>query len=165
MARPGQVWRLPFLIRAKIDIFANLARCVDFSKTVDFAHLRTTFNLSSGSKSGLCGHGTSGLEDCCHCLRLIAYPEESTTGPYSIDLSRFYNDSDFFSILVYSIDTSRFDNDGKHFIWLPWFQVLLPELSTSLIQLWSWKGSQMQFSKMHLWAHLPWRCWKVCLVN
>ena len=153
MARPGQVLRL---LCENWHFTTLVIRCVDFSKTVDFAHLRTKFNLSSGSKPGLCAHGTSGLEDCCHCLRLMSYSKESTTGPYSIDLSRFYND--FHCIL------STY-NGGKHFIQPLWFQVLLLELSTSLIQSWCWKGSQIQFSKMRLKIRLTWQCWKVCLVN
>ena len=48
----------------------NRGSCVDFSNSVDFQHVGGTFNLSSGSKPGLCGH-QSGKKDCCHCLQLI----------------------------------------------------------------------------------------------
>ena len=48
----------------------NRGSCVDFSSSVDFEHVGKTFNLSSGSKPGLCGH-QGGKKDCCHCLQLI----------------------------------------------------------------------------------------------
>ena len=38
---------------------------------MDFEHLTGTFNLSAGSKPGLCGHNSNGKKDCCHCLNLL----------------------------------------------------------------------------------------------
>ena len=52
----------------------NQGRCVDFSNTdMKFEHLEATFNLSSGSIPGLCGHNSNRKKDCCHCLQMVKW--------------------------------------------------------------------------------------------
>merc|ERR550532_3187607 len=61
--------------------WGNHGSCVDFSNSVDFEHLGATFNLSSGAKTGFCGHNTNGKEDCCHCLNTYATTKPTTPTP------------------------------------------------------------------------------------
>ena len=46
----------------------NHGACVDFSNNVDFVHLEAMFNLSAGSKQGLCANNYNEKKECCHCL-------------------------------------------------------------------------------------------------
>jgi len=51
--------------------FSGQGACVNFrtSANVNFTSLATQFDLSAGSRSGLCGHQQEGKEECCHCLK------------------------------------------------------------------------------------------------
>jgi len=66
--------------------FGGQGACVDFrtSSNVNFTSLATRFDLSAGSKSGLCGHQQEGKEECCHCMKKMPPAIlDPTEKPYS----------------------------------------------------------------------------------
>ena len=70
------------------EAFDGQGECVNFraSANVDFTSLASEYDLSAGSKSGLCGHQQEGKEECCHCLKKPSSAEPSKTEKPYINL-------------------------------------------------------------------------------
>jgi len=54
--------------------FGGYGVCVDFSAKIDFKDLAKKYDMTQGSKTGVCDNTIKKKKDCCHCLKSTTKP-------------------------------------------------------------------------------------------